>query len=112
MLSNSVNVDSNSSSSLLSLSSCSLIGLVSGCTDAFYRKSVAPSRTITILGGRREVRLRLTASTGPERRQPFGNQARQFTGGLAFGKTVTVRVCDVGHYGRPSGRPSRRMAGT
>jgi endonuclease YncB( thermonuclease family) len=36
----------------------------------------------------------------PERRQPFGNRAREFSGDLAFGKVVTVRVRDVDRYGR------------
>ena len=33
----------------------------------------------------------------------FGSRARQFTGDLAFGNTVTVRVRDVDRYGRLKG---------
>lgn len=39
----------------------------------------------------------------PEKRQPFGTRARQFTGDMAFGKDVTVRVIDVDRYGRTVG---------
>ena len=33
-------------------------------------------------------------------KQAFGTRAKQFTGDLAFGKTVTLRVHDVDRYGR------------
>jgi micrococcal nuclease len=36
----------------------------------------------------------------PEKKQDFGTRAKQFTGDLAFQKTVTVRVKDHDRYGR------------
>ena len=48
----------------------------------------------------RAVRVRLHGIDCPERGQPFGRQARQYTGTLAFGKTVIVRVRDTDRYGR------------
>ncbi len=39
----------------------------------------------------------------PEKRQPFGNRAKQFTSNLVFAKTVTVQVMDRDRYGRTVG---------
>ena len=39
----------------------------------------------------------------PEKRQAFGNRAKQFAPALVFGKTVTVSVLDVDRYGRTVG---------
>jgi endonuclease YncB( thermonuclease family) len=45
-------------------------------------------------------RIRLWGIDCPESRQAFGTRAKQFTGDLAFGKTVTVRVRDIDRYKR------------
>ena len=50
-------------------------------------------------GGREDVRVRLHGVDWPERRQPFGNRARQFTGDRALGKTVTGWVRGAERYG-------------
>ncbi len=39
----------------------------------------------------------------PEKRQAFGNRAKQFTSKLVFGKTVTVQVLGRDRYGRTVG---------
>ena len=61
---------------------------------------IADGDTIDVLRDNRAVRVRLHGIDCPERGQPFGRQARQFTGSLAFGKTVDVRVRDTDRYGR------------
>ncbi len=48
-------------------------------------------------------RIRLHGIDCPEKRQAFGNKAKQFASGLVFGKTVTVNVLDVDRYGRTVG---------
>jgi endonuclease YncB( thermonuclease family) len=61
---------------------------------------VADGDTIEVLRDGRAMRVRLHAIDCPERGQPFGRQARQYTGAVAFGKTVIVRVRDTDRYGR------------
>ena len=46
---------------------------------------------------------RLACIDCPERRQPFGKRAKQFTSLLAFGKQVRVHVIDWDRYGRAVG---------
>jgi endonuclease YncB( thermonuclease family) len=45
-------------------------------------------------------RIRLWGIDCPESKQPFGTRAKQFTGNLAFGQTVMVRVRDIYRYKR------------
>jgi endonuclease YncB( thermonuclease family) len=66
--------------------------------------SVADGHTVTILVDRTQRKIRLDAIDCPERRQPFGTRALQFTGEAVFGKQVTVRVEDRDRYGRYVGR--------
>ena len=47
--------------------------------------------TIRVIRGGRAERVRLWDIDCPESKQPFGRRAKQFTGDLAFAKTVTVR---------------------
>jgi endonuclease YncB( thermonuclease family) len=60
--------------------------------------SVAYGDTVTILVGRDQHKIRLDSVDRPERGQPFGTPARQFSGGAVFGKVVTVRVTDTDRY--------------
>ncbi len=48
-------------------------------------------------------RIRLHGIDCPEKRQAFGNRAKQFISTLVFGKTVTVQVLDRDCYGRTAG---------
>jgi len=48
-------------------------------------------------------RIRLHGIDCPEKRQAFGNRAKQFTSKLVFGNTVTVQVMDRDRYGRTVG---------
>lgn len=62
---------------------------------------VSDGDTITILRDRRPEKVRLHGIDAPEKGQPFGERAKQFTSSLAFRREVTVRV--TGHdrrYGR------------
>jgi len=58
---------------------------------------------VAVLNGREQRRVRLYGIDRTESHQEFGTRARQFTGELALGKTVTVRVRDTNRYGRTVG---------
>ncbi len=82
-----------------------LAGLLSdaaGATPAFRAKviGVADGDTITVLHDRRSQKVRLQGIDSPEKGQPFGERAKQFTSRLAFGQEVTVHVTDRDRYGR------------
>ena len=53
--------------------------------------SIADGDTLTVLVEKVQHKIRVEGIDCPERRQPFGTKAKQFTGKLAFGKVVTVR---------------------
>lgn len=56
--------------------------------------------TLEVLEGTTPRRVRLHGVDCPERNQPYGSRARQFTAELAFGRTVTVVIRDRDRYGR------------
>lgn len=56
--------------------------------------------TVEVLHGQRAQRIRLYGVDAPEKSQPFGSRARQFTAGLVFGHTVSVREKGRDRYGR------------
>ncbi len=64
---------------------------------------VADGDTITVLHNGKGERIRLHGIDCPEKRQAFGNRAKQFTSNLVFAKTVTVQVVDRDRYGRTVG---------
>jgi len=64
---------------------------------------VSDGDTITVLHNGKGERIRLHGIDCPEKRQAFGNRAKQFTSKLAFGNTVTVQVVDRDRYGRTVG---------
>lgn len=61
---------------------------------------ISDGDTIKVLQDGVSKRIRLWGIDCPEMEQAFGTRAKQFTGDLAFGKTVTLHVYDVDHYGR------------
>ena len=65
--------------------------------------AVADGDTVTVLVDRRQVRIRLHSVDCPEKKQPFGQKAKQFTSRLVFGKPVTVKVATTDKYGRTVG---------
>ncbi len=52
--------------------------------------SVSDGDTITVLHDRTQIKVRLYGIDTPEKRQAFGNKAKQFTSDQVFGKTVEV----------------------
>ncbi len=64
---------------------------------------VSDGDTITVLHNGTGERIRLHGIDCPEKRQAFGNRAKQFTSTLVFGNTVTVQVLDRDRYGRTVG---------
>ena len=77
---------------------------------------VADGDTITVLHNGKGERIRLHGIDCPEKRQAFGNRAKQFTSNLVFAKTVTVQVdeaprFDARLYQRAIGTSCARSAG-
>ena len=52
---------------------------------------VSDGDTITVLHNGKGERIRLHGIDCPEKRQAFGNRAKQATSRVVYGKTVTVR---------------------
>ncbi len=77
----------------LSLFSAEIIGKVVGVSDG---------DTITVLDemDKGNFKIRLDKIDAPEKKQAFGNKAKQFLSSLIFGKQVTVRYKAVDRYGR------------
>ena len=61
---------------------------------------VSDGDTITVLRDKQLQKIRLYGIDCPEKRQPFGKKAKQFTSDMVFGKTVEVNRIDTDRYGR------------
>jgi micrococcal nuclease len=62
---------------------------------------ISDGDTITVLYmGNRQLKIRLEGIDCPEMRQDFGQQAKQFTSALCFGKPVRVEKHGTDQYGR------------
>ena len=61
---------------------------------------VADGDTITVIRDKQPQKIRLYGIDCPEKRQPFGNKAKQFTSKLVFGKIVEVEPIATDRYGR------------
>jgi endonuclease YncB( thermonuclease family) len=64
---------------------------------------VADGDTISVMRGGRAVKVRLHGIDCPEKKQPFGTQAKQFSSDLAFGEEVEVQIQSFDRYGRVVG---------
>lgn len=65
---------------------------------------ISDGDTITVLTeNKQQMKIRLYGVDTPERRQDFGERARQFTSDQVFGKTVDVDPVDTDRYGRTVG---------
>lgn len=62
--------------------------------------SVSDGDTITVLHDGSGERIRLNGIDCPEKAQPFGKKAKQFTSTMVFGKEVMVQAKDTDRYGR------------
>jgi micrococcal nuclease len=61
---------------------------------------IADGDTITVLHDKQPQKIRLYGIDCPEKRQPFGNKAKQFTSELVFGKLVDIEPVATDRYGR------------
>jgi micrococcal nuclease len=64
---------------------------------------VSDGDTITVLDGTTEHKIRLFGVDSPEKHQPFGTRAKQFTSDMVFRKTVQVESVTRDRYGRTVG---------
>ena len=62
--------------------------------------SIKDGDTIDVLRGSKSVRIRLHGVDTPEKKQAFGEKAKNFTAELAFGKVVRVAVVEIDRYER------------
>ena len=77
----------------LSLFSADIKGKVVAVTDG---------DTITVLDNldKGKFRIRLDKIDAPEKKQAFGNKAKQYLSSLIFGKKVSIRYKSIDRYGR------------
>ena len=61
---------------------------------------VADGDTIKVLKRNQQVRIRLYGIDCPEKRQPFGHQAKRYTNSMVRGKRVKVHPVTKDRYGR------------
>lgn len=67
--------------------------------------AVADGDTITLLDDTKvQHNIRLAGIDAPERKQPFGQRAKEQLSDLVFGKTVKVETEKVDRYGRQIGK--------
>jgi micrococcal nuclease len=62
--------------------------------------SVTDGDTIKVLKDGIQVKIRLAAIDCPEKKQPYGQKAKQFTADMVAGKIVKIWDTDVDRYGR------------
>lgn len=66
--------------------------------------SISDGDTITILkDSRQQIKVRLASIDAPEKNQPFGTQAKNFTSKLIFGKQVHIKDEGSDQYNRVLG---------
>lgn len=61
---------------------------------------ISDGDTISVMREGRAVKVRLHGIDCPEKGQPYGTKAKQYTSEMAFGKEVKVRIKDTDRYGR------------
>jgi endonuclease YncB( thermonuclease family) len=61
---------------------------------------VTDGDTIKVMHHGKAEKIRLSGIDCPEKKQPFGTRAKQFTSQQAFGKEVTIREAGRDRYGR------------
>lgn len=81
-------------------------GPAAAAQDSFTGKvvSVTDGDTIKVLRDKKQIRVRLHGIDCPERKQAFGEMAKEFAARLVAGKTVKVIVTDTDRYGRTVGK--------
>lgn len=77
----------------------------SAATYAGRVVAIADGDTLTVLDAdQRQHKIRLAGIDAPEKRQPWGQRARQSLGELVFGRVVQIEVSKKDRYGRAIGR--------
>jgi endonuclease YncB( thermonuclease family) len=61
---------------------------------------VSDNATIKVMREGRAVKVRLYGIDCPERKQPYGTKAKQYTSEMVFGNEVEVRIKTTDGYGR------------
>ncbi len=64
---------------------------------------VSDGDTISVMHNGVAEKVRLNGIDCPEKAQPFGNKAKQFTSDMAYGKIVKIIECGKDRYGRTIG---------
>jgi len=89
------------SSTLFHLLLLLLFAACSDAPDSGRVVNIADGDTITVLrDNTSQDKIRMYGIDCPEKSQPFGQKARQFTRSLVFGKRITFRTMDRDRYGR------------
>lgn len=72
----------------------------------FYIVGISDGDTVTALDQETKatIKIRLAEIDCPEKKQPFGTKATQFTSKAIFNKVVTIDIIDVDRYGRSIGK--------
>jgi len=83
--------------------SWSLSILLLVCLPSFTVVAVLDGDTIEVLHTGKADRIRLAGIDCPEKKQPFGQRAKQATSALSFGHHVTVHGAGKDRYGRTIG---------
>ena len=69
--------------------------------------SIADGDTFTLLvNGNEQVKIRIDGIDAPEKKQDFGNRAKEYLSGMIWGKELTVTVTKKDRYGRSIGKVS------
>jgi len=90
------------------LASAVCLGLIAPAAVAHTLRgkvvAVADGDTITILSKRKPVKVRLSGIDAPEKRQAFGQRAKQGLSDCAFGRQADVQWKKADRYGRVIGK--------
>ena len=69
--------------------------------------SIADGDTFTLLiNGNEQVKIRIDGIDAPEKKQDFGNRAKQYLSDMIWGKELTVKVSKKDRWGRSIGKVS------
>lgn len=72
-----------------------------GVSTATYKViGIADGDTLTVLKDNKRVKIRLGGIDAPERKQAFGNRARESLEELCAGKQASYQTQDIDRYGR------------
>jgi endonuclease YncB( thermonuclease family) len=81
---------------------CLYTSAIAGQPTSFIGKvtAITDGDTIKVLCNKQEIKIRLYGIDAPEKKQDYGNRAKQACSALCFGKDVTVSVTGKDRYRR------------